>query len=498
LRHIRDPKSQLIIWADGICINQVDIEEKTAQVRHMGSIYELATHTIIFLGEATEGSAAVMNALLPTKSSFNTRRGSGLLLNASRVDVSVAAYRSDIQLVGKRWKQWEGGMIPGSLSHETKLNNIQRLAEEHILQRPWFARVWVLQELILSPDPWVQLGTCRVRWNVFCAQLLSPPPRPPNRFQGRLGLLFDMHNARKELGPAWFLESRHHSKMNDIFQILRSRRGFGVADPRDMIYAYMGIIKPYNGEENLLTQVDYTKSVRELYTEVAVAFLHSSRHFEFLTHVEDIPLENRRHRLPSWVPDWTSPYVSSQAPTDLRDCYGIRPTDFVTVLFKSSMVLGCIGIKVGVIEEILEDMPPKVYLQHIYYQVRSEFPSFEYNLTLITKEVYKILISHLRNWFKEHHLDCNLNEYFYDSLTKTLDKGLDPGLNYDPNSYDPSNNPIMRTISIFMGRRLRPSGPNYRGMLHDILLEMTDADGPDRFTDNIASLNDGDIGMVLK
>jgi hypothetical protein len=76
LRHIRDPKSQLIIWADGICINQVDIEEKTAQVRHMGSIYELATHAIIFLGEATEDSAAVMDALLPTKSSFNTRRGS--------------------------------------------------------------------------------------------------------------------------------------------------------------------------------------------------------------------------------------------------------------------------------------------------------------------------------------------------------------------------------------------------------------------------------------
>jgi hypothetical protein len=152
----------------------------------------------------------------------------------------------------KRWKPWEGGMIPGSLSHEAKLNNIQQVAEEHILQRPWFTRVWVLQELILSPDPWVQLGTCRVRWNVFCAQLLNPPPRPPNRFHGGLGLLFDMHNAGKELGPSWLLGIRPYSrKMDDIFQILRSRRGFGVTDPRDMVYAHMGIIKPYNAEPYL-------------------------------------------------------------------------------------------------------------------------------------------------------------------------------------------------------------------------------------------------------
>jgi hypothetical protein len=34
---------------------------------------------------------------------------------------------------------------------------------EHILVRPWFTRVWVLQELVLSKDPWILIGKTRVR-----------------------------------------------------------------------------------------------------------------------------------------------------------------------------------------------------------------------------------------------------------------------------------------------------------------------------------------------
>jgi hypothetical protein len=51
LRHIRDSKSVLRLWADGVCIDQSNTEDRNKQVTQMGAIYSTAHHTIIFLGE---------------------------------------------------------------------------------------------------------------------------------------------------------------------------------------------------------------------------------------------------------------------------------------------------------------------------------------------------------------------------------------------------------------------------------------------------------------
>jgi hypothetical protein len=53
LRHLRDPRLPRYLWADAICINQNDDEEKAIQVTQMGEVYRAARHTIIWLGEAT-------------------------------------------------------------------------------------------------------------------------------------------------------------------------------------------------------------------------------------------------------------------------------------------------------------------------------------------------------------------------------------------------------------------------------------------------------------
>lgn len=66
LHHIRDASRTMEIWADGICIDQTDNEDKNIQVRQMGSIYGLARSTIIFLGEATRECDFVLDALSST------------------------------------------------------------------------------------------------------------------------------------------------------------------------------------------------------------------------------------------------------------------------------------------------------------------------------------------------------------------------------------------------------------------------------------------------
>ncbi|PVH81062.1 hypothetical protein DL98DRAFT_417417, partial [Cadophora sp. DSE1049] len=53
LKCLRDNKKILSIWADAICIDQLDVLERNIQVTQMGRIYSCATHTIIFLDSSS-------------------------------------------------------------------------------------------------------------------------------------------------------------------------------------------------------------------------------------------------------------------------------------------------------------------------------------------------------------------------------------------------------------------------------------------------------------
>ena len=59
LRRLRDPKRFLIVWIDGICINQEDNDEKSRQVQLMREMYANATKTFIYLGEEADGSSQI-------------------------------------------------------------------------------------------------------------------------------------------------------------------------------------------------------------------------------------------------------------------------------------------------------------------------------------------------------------------------------------------------------------------------------------------------------
>ena len=47
LRRLRDPEKPRMLWADAVCINQTDLDERGQQVGIMGSIYAQATRVMI-------------------------------------------------------------------------------------------------------------------------------------------------------------------------------------------------------------------------------------------------------------------------------------------------------------------------------------------------------------------------------------------------------------------------------------------------------------------
>lgn len=52
LRHMRDATRSFCLWADALCIDQSNTEERNTQVAGMGRIYSAARSTTIFLGAA--------------------------------------------------------------------------------------------------------------------------------------------------------------------------------------------------------------------------------------------------------------------------------------------------------------------------------------------------------------------------------------------------------------------------------------------------------------
>lgn len=116
LRNLRrdTPRS---LWADSICINQDDLEEKGLQVAAMGQIYRLAQHTLIFIGPNDLGRGEDVRGLLEEVAEL-LKSGLGKF-NALGTPIPYPDEGASI-LTDKRWKSFEC-----------------------LLKQKWFERGWV-------------------------------------------------------------------------------------------------------------------------------------------------------------------------------------------------------------------------------------------------------------------------------------------------------------------------------------------------------------------
>ncbi|KAK8902277.1 hypothetical protein QC760_008788 [Botrytis cinerea] len=153
LRHLQDRKKDVMIWADGICINPSDYEEKNTQVNLMALIYEVASHIIIFLGETTPEGDKIFELLLPPISSLLKKQIKPMRLSNVRVSHDSDAFD-----------------LESKEDMESKIHDLIR----HVLDMPWFRRIWILQELVLSVDPWVQVGNHRLKGTISRVSFSNP------------------------------------------------------------------------------------------------------------------------------------------------------------------------------------------------------------------------------------------------------------------------------------------------------------------------------------
>ena len=120
LQHLRFKNEDRILWIDAICIDQENHQERGHQVQQMSCIYKEAEQVVIWLGQGTEDTDLIM-------------------------DFIKQLHENNVTIGGdwRRWAQlWMHNRYPG-------LGDRKRWREgmEFILGRPWFSRIWILQEI---------------------------------------------------------------------------------------------------------------------------------------------------------------------------------------------------------------------------------------------------------------------------------------------------------------------------------------------------------------
>ena len=122
------------LWIDAICINQQDNLEKNIQVAMMGKTYISGEGILIWLGQEDEDArrrAGILGELGPPLEAYS--------------DPTLGSLRDTYpRFNDKLWSE-KLGMEPRSLGEWRSLSVF--------LQRRWFSRAWVLQEVTLARSP---------------------------------------------------------------------------------------------------------------------------------------------------------------------------------------------------------------------------------------------------------------------------------------------------------------------------------------------------------
>lgn len=223
------------VWIDAVCINQNDIQERAKQVDLMSMIYTGASRTFAYLGEATDDSDSVLRNLAV------------------------------------------GTWTPPHLL-------------EPFFGRPYFSRVWVVQEIALSQHIIMMCGETCEKWTDFMDS-------------GHLRRIYTQ-SVYQTFPTVFKLDPQHHLRSASLLDVLHLGRSCKASDPRDKVFGLMALV---TAEQRL--SANYSMSTADLYTEIAKGF-DKSQARGIVAILGNLCYRSDEARaqtqgLPTWVPDWS-------------------------------------------------------------------------------------------------------------------------------------------------------------------------------------------------
>jgi hypothetical protein len=275
------------IWIDGICIDQSNIPEKNQQVQMMGEIYTNARATFVWLGPESDDCSNAIDAIRTSIHSWPCRSEhlrSHLITTEDLTEYKAFAH-NDLE-----------GMA---------LETIKAFAR--LLDRSWFRRIWIVQEVVLSREVVLLLGSrLIVRWNDlemtvlllrqhYClfANVQDLQANKPD-MQEALSTVLDsaiyfcrINSLRRALQQGDSL---------DLPLVVDCILPFESSDAKDKVYAVLGIISCPD-----IVRVDYNLSESEVFIATTRIWLEKTNDLRILS----LCCHSSMPSLPSWAVDFT-------------------------------------------------------------------------------------------------------------------------------------------------------------------------------------------------
>ncbi|KAM5350326.1 hypothetical protein ACJ41O_006831 [Fusarium nematophilum] len=268
LRAIRSENDAAVLWIDAICIDQKNTVEKPIQIRLLSSIFRTASQVTAWLGAESDSSSLVISKLNSIAQDSKSTYWPKILGGSS--GTSFQDFTDDL---------WAG--------------------IDAFLDRPWFKRAWIVQELVVSTKVSLVCGRSRIDWDDFFNALKLCERGLNSRGRQRTDDVRILPHA----GSAYALGMTRDSFINQSlkFHLLQLMEIFAhcqATQTIDKIYALLGIACDSAEEE---FDPDYDSPESTVIQRYAACFVQRGQVMDLLCRAGTL----KSYSFCSWIPDWT-------------------------------------------------------------------------------------------------------------------------------------------------------------------------------------------------
>lgn len=279
LRRLRKRLDPTNLWIDAVCLDQYNKVEVGEQVQIMGEIYSQAKQVLVWMGCEGDGDdeeVARVFAFFRTVAIFDERELTGLTILHMLAEIFHSSTTTAI---------------------------------DTFLQRPWFGRRWVLQELAMSRDAKIYCHDQKLPWKSL-AVALQRIARLKATDQGDVIKLCD--RSQSAVNVVNSLSEAPGAVIDNLWNF----HACECSDPRDKLFSLIGFSQKEKTKHTRLSSpnikgvcVDYSLSTESVFIAFADWCITEQQNFEsILRHILNFgSLYHTKETLPSLCPDWSHP-----------------------------------------------------------------------------------------------------------------------------------------------------------------------------------------------
>ncbi|KAF5577971.1 heterokaryon incompatibility protein [Fusarium pseudocircinatum] len=280
LRRVREKTKSIMLWADAICIDQKNPEEKASQILLMPEIFKAAHSVIAWLGEDSDESVNAINKLVHIAKASRSFSTGNLVSSTEAESYTLKA----------------AGVPAHDDLHWHSINKL--------LSRRWFRRVWIVQELALARKAIFLCGKeSLISWEDLhtaagiCVQEAQ---------KETTGLMKDtVQNAQvllslRDLKDKWNKIPQGNDKKGlPLLWLFESFQHTQSTKRRDKLFAFLGLANDSDAQE---LRLNYDDTLEAIVLRYASVFVQRGHTLDLLYRAEGL----LSTRFPSWIPDWTA------------------------------------------------------------------------------------------------------------------------------------------------------------------------------------------------